>query len=304
MKPINRTLTFLGSLLILPIMMLGGLAIGVLLYWISKTVYLIILFPLLASVLGLKILASYITRLGIHIRILGIAAGLLMGLALYGSYHAASYFNARAEAVASINADLEKEHGRPDSTLASRMLDSYFLEETGYTGFPGFMILKSRSGISFRGFAIYGIPYALNIGPTLTWLYWLMEAAIFLFLLVFGGSIAAGQPFCAYHNAWYGPRKHLGGVPRGKLDEIMRMIRHDNFFPLGSILEEDAAVPSVEVFVQDCENCMESNPRITVEEVTSLAPSAQNQRRLRRSINPAQYAELRNGIRARSTPAG
>jgi hypothetical protein len=140
-------------------------------------------------------------------------------------------------------------------------LDDALEEETGHSGFIGYMLYKANEGVSLGRLSRSS---SFNLGPVLTWLYWLLEFGIILGLTFQKGKKVIGMPFCEACGNRYSGEKHLGGTAPANEPVLLDLIQQKDFMELGKLLEKNAEVPSVEIYFQGCEVCNQSQSRLIV----------------------------------------
>jgi hypothetical protein len=149
-----------------------------------------------------------------------------------------------------------------ENLQATRLFLDYALEEeTGYSGFPGYMLYEAKQGATIgRLFRSNGI----NLGPGLIWLYWLMEFGIILGVTTQKGKKVIGSAFCESCGSWYSGEKHLGGTSASNEHLLLDLIKRRDFIELGNLLEKNAELPSTEIYIKDCEVCNSSQSELIV----------------------------------------
>ena len=76
----------------------------------------------------------------------------------------------------------------------SRVITDYALkEETGHTGFPGYMLYRAKIGISIGKFYSEN---RLQLTGLLAWLYWAAELGLVLYIVKGGVKDYAKAPYC------------------------------------------------------------------------------------------------------------
>jgi hypothetical protein len=140
-------------------------------------------------------------------------------------------------------------------------LDYALEEETGHSGFLGYILYEAKEGATigrlFRSSSI-------NLGPVLTWLYWLLEFGIILGVTIQKGKKVIGMSFCEACGNWYGSEKHLGGTASANEAFLLDLIRQKDFTGLGTLIEKNAELPSLEVYFQGCQVCGKSQSQLVV----------------------------------------
>lgn len=247
------------------VMTLAGILIGVITSIVSNLIYLVFLFPTAIGFLGAMSINRTINKAKIWKTSQGILLGAIMALVIYGAYHYSNYRTFRLQMILLMNAELSEATGEPSDKVANAFTDYALKEETGYSGFIGYIMYTAAQGLSIgKLFRTSDI----NIGPILTWLYWLAEFGIILWITSNAGKIASREPFCEYCNAWYGKEKHVGGVSLQDSARLLQLIDKRDFSELGKTLQKDAGLPSLEVYMRCCETCQTSDALLSLSQIS------------------------------------
>lgn len=241
---------------------LGGLAIGGLTFAISQFIYLVLIFPVAMGLAG-GVVSSFAIRQG-KVRNPSVAAvfGALTGLILYGTAHGGEYIRFKQVTSQEINASI----GQNSMISTERIIDDYLQQETGSTGFVGYLKYSAKQGVTIGEVGRDG--FSLN--ETFTWVYWLIEFAIIegiIFALAYGAS---KNPFCENCENWYSPAKRLGNVSNQVSNNFVELLNNDNFSRAGELLEPLSATstPSLEVQLQSCPACKTGDCVLTIHQAS------------------------------------
>ena len=244
--------------------LVSGVAIGGATAFISKFIYFIVLFPIgmgfaTGSVLGFAVkkgkIRSPITALGL---------GLLGGLVTYGSLMYGQYMNFQKE-TATI---MEREYNVKDKNLANEQINTFLQQETGSSGFVGFLKMAAKEGTSIsKGSS------KLKLNDTFTYLLWLIELGIVGFLAASIPFAAAKEPFNEDGNEWYGEKKLVGSATEESRDELIRLLNIDDMAGASALLSSQADLPTprINVYSQSCAGVPFSDSVITVSYVSTNA---------------------------------
>src|SRR4030067_3411498 len=82
----------LGVLLLALASIVGGSAIGLVVFGISNFVYLIVLFPVAIAIIGIFPIAAAVVKGKVRNPLIATLFGLIMGLSIYGAFHIANYY--------------------------------------------------------------------------------------------------------------------------------------------------------------------------------------------------------------------
>jgi hypothetical protein len=319
-KPSNRTSIVGIALLVLTVVV--GAVIGALVALLSEVIYLVLIFPIFMGVAAGAVLKVAVTQGKVRSPILAGASGLLAGFLMFGALHGVQYFLFRGEARETILEELggmlevhtweadsldeilvseESETNLPDTgaaqlmqDLADHVFDEILVEETGSSGFWGYMLLQASEGVSIG--RVLGSS-EFNLGPTLSWVYWLAEMALAAGIAAYAGWQAAGRPFCEACSRWYGNPEHLGGVEATASDELLGALRLGSMAQTGHLLEGNTDLPSLEVHVQDCGDCPTADSRLSVTRYALNSKGKVTTRQVTAGmISPGQKEELMQAL--------
>jgi hypothetical protein len=149
-----------------------------------------------------------------------------------------------------------------ESLKAGKIIADYvYEEETGRTGFVGYVLFKASQGVligrMFRG-------SALHLNSIFTWLYWILELGVITFIMAYISREISKQPFCENCKTWYTGKRHIGGARLAKELEIRNFIKLHDYAALGNMLEENVDVPGLEFYLQACTTCEKSDSFLTL----------------------------------------
>ena len=248
----NKVRKIFSDVGFLSLSVFGGLITGLAFGAIGSFIYLIFLFPIIMGFIGGYIITEnvkYTKTRNTHFVLL---SSVLTVIILYGAFHYMRYIGLSAITALQVFGDFSDK-----SLEAGKVVVEYAIEkETGYSGFIGYMLFKAQQGVSIG--KIYS-SNKLNLGPVVTWIYWLIEIGVIGFITINVGKQILKKPFCEFCNSWYTEKKHIGGVPAIKEIEILNLIKQKDFASVGARLEENADSPSVELYLQSCTSCDKSN---------------------------------------------
>jgi hypothetical protein len=123
------------------------------------------------------------------------------------------------------------------------------------------MLYRASEGVSISRLSRSS---GLDLGPALTWLYWLTEFGIIFGLTIQKGRTLIGASFCKSCGNWYGMERHLGGTASSNESFLLDIIRQKDFSELGKLIEQNAEAPSLEVYFQGCQVCGKSPSQLVV----------------------------------------
>jgi cation transporter-like permease len=251
-------LLFLAALLIT---IIGGTLTGIAVAVIGSLFYLVFLFPL-----GMGFIGGNIAKLGIRlakIRKMGEAVllSILVAISIYGTYHYAKYIFFQGQMFVQLLPKLTKVSQENKIDAAKVLMDYALIKETGHSGFVGYMLYKAQQGVSLGRFYSSN---PLSLGPVLTWMYWLLEFGIILWVTTSIAKKDAQVPVCEVCGSRLGTEKHLGGTTPANESLMLDLIHRKEFSELGKLIEKTADVPSTELYIRRCEACQKGTSHLMV----------------------------------------
>lgn len=244
--------------LALLVIIAGGALTGLVVGGVGSICYLAFIYPLIMGVAGGKLVTAVTRWAGIRNVRQIILLAVLAAIVVYGSQHYGRYLALLAQA------SLEY-FNNIDLPVTRILVDLAIEEETGYTGFLGYMLLRAQDGLSIGRFYSDS---GLELGPLLTWLYWALEFAGILAIAVYMGKNQPVIPVCETCGKPLGREKHLGGTAPANESLLLDLLRRNDVAELAQLIEKDAGLPSLELYMLRCESCGESSARLTVRRVT------------------------------------
>lgn len=262
-RPDNKS-SILGIFLLLLVTVFGGLILGILLFLVGQFIYIIVLFPAIVAIVGGSVLQKIVKTGKIRITLLAGICGMLMGFIIYGSYLSLSYIAFRYWASITIFEQAPQLYrGLSDSSI-DKTIDQKLKENTGESGFVGYLFSKSRKaiGVMFDYTILAGVlegKGGITFGPFLTWVYWLIELTIIVGFPTYYAIDTASQPFCQIHNQWYGKKQRIGGIPETYKRELLKLLNTGKLATVGEISQSATAIPRIDLNTQKCDICINNN---------------------------------------------
>jgi hypothetical protein len=195
----------------------------------------------------------------------------LSAAVMYGTFHYTRYLGFVVQVSFEMFDGLSEATDEGNLLLAKGFADYALQEETGHSGFVGYMLYRASEGVSISRLTRSS---DLNVGPALTWLYWLIEFGIILGVTIQRGRKLISASFCESCGNWYGKEKHLGGTASANESFLLDLIRQKDFSGLGKLIEQNAEVPSLEVYFQGCQVCGKSQSQLVVRRASQSAKGA------------------------------
>jgi hypothetical protein len=233
-----------------------GLICGVLAYFISNFIYFVVVFPLViggaTTFIYSKLLQMTKVRHSIISAVFGIVTGLSVAVAFYGT----PYLALRSKIIANYQ---EKYH--MDAIRASTAFDSVLIQETGSSGFIGYMKLRASEGDEYTNYLIVNsMPiqlFSFSLKSTGAWLYWLLEIILFTFPVAWLGYGVGKRLFNKSANDWYNLySSQIGSVRLEDKERLLAYFQTNDFSGISHLIVPEGEIkhPVLEIYKQRSNN--------------------------------------------------
>jgi hypothetical protein len=219
----------LGTVILLVLAIVGGLAVGWLYFQVSRFFYLVLLSPVAAGFLLMFIMNIGVSVAKVRNAALAGGFGLLAAFIVVFMHHQQSYDvtfmnEMRAEAEAAGLTDLS------DSTL--RGFSNKFFESEGLpTGLWGFISLEAREGITIAGRR----GGSFKISGWAAWIYYFLELAIVCAIAGIAAASASSEPFDEANEEWYESAKPMLYFPFHDGEKLVQLLSTKRYTEAGTI---------------------------------------------------------------------
>ena len=243
------------------LMMLWGMMTGMIIAIIGSFCYLAFIFPLMMGFAGKNMVDDVMKRGWIRTSRQKVIGAVLMVIAMFATLHYGRYFALQVQTSLELFGDLSHATEQESLAIAKTVVNYGLKEETGRTGFIGYMLYRAETGISLGRFYSDN---RLTLNSFLAWLYWLLEMGIVLWIILGLKSRPQRGPKCEACGSRLGPEKHLGGTSPANEARLLELIERKDMVELGKLIEKDTGLPSLEVYLQKCDACERGVSHITV----------------------------------------
>ena len=259
----TRKPTVLSLLAALLILVIGGGLVGMTVALVGTFFYLVVVFPI-----GMGFAANMAAgpaaraaRLRETRQVL--AVFVLTALVVYGAFHYGRYFIFQLRTWLELaSSDAAQSSGTEINLAVAKVFADYALkEETGHTGFLGYMLYRAKSGISIGKFYSEN---RLSLNGILAWLYWIAEFGLILWIMQGGVKDYKRAPYCEACGKRLGRERHLGGTSPANEPLLLDLLGRQDLTGLGQLLVKDAGLPSVELYMRKCDACGQSSSFLIV----------------------------------------
>lgn len=262
-KP-SGSLPAVGFAKMLAVTTIGALLIGGVAHFIGNFFYLIILFPLAMGFGASMAVTMGITMGKCRNTTAALVVAVLTGALTYGSMHFFDYLSFKSSVAEYFLEEMpQTEDGEVvTEEMTSVMVNAMLAEETGSTGFIGFMKFSAKQGVSIGKAGRNGA----NIGEVGTWIYYLIEFGAIIFFACTGAA-AAKSPFCESCEEWY-DEEALTHLEDGSGYDVIEALKNEDVADISSKLQITTEAPCIRVKGSICAKCNQSDAVLTLEEVT------------------------------------
>ena len=247
----NRNLR--AAILIL-VTLAGGAVAGAVLGSLAGTVYLVIVYPVVAAIAVGFIGRAAVAALKLDSPRLASVAGGLSGLMVMAGILVVTYQIERAWVVE----ELTGKRAVSDATL-DRVVDDYMGERTGgVTNWRAPLELRLVSGVAITG------GFTLDLGDGLNGVILLLELLSASFL---GSRLVrerASEPFCDHCDGWYS-RRVIGTAPLGSKASLISELGSDQFHRVGRHLDPPTSRHPLKLHGWFCDTCDKSDVTFELE---------------------------------------
>ena len=240
---------------------LAGVLAGIIAAIFSQLIYMVLVFPLLMGFAGGRVITGGIQMAKIRKAPQMILLALVAAITIYGTYHYGRYIALQIETSFTMFPGFSEATADKHLSAAKALVDYALKKETGLSGFAGYMLFKAKEGVSIGRWYHSD---RLNLGPVLTWGYWVLEFGMIFYVTFLTGKNLINRAFCEYCGNWYGRERHLGGTRMANKSALTGLIEQKDFIQIGRLLDEDAGLPSLELYWQGCEVCKKSRSQLVV----------------------------------------
>ena len=258
LSPVKANLPFLAAILI---SITGGALVGIITALVGSFLYIVLLFPLGMGTVGGSIVTTTIKWAKLRKSKQLVILSLLTAFAMYGTYHYGRYVALQSQTFLELSSR-QAENTSPISAGGAKfILDYALLKATGHSGFLGYMLYKAQQGVSLSRLVSGS---HTNLGPFFTWIYWLLEFGLIVWVIVNTGRKEILIPVCEVCGSRFGKEQHLGGTSPANESLMMELIHRREFSELVKLIDKNADVPSTELYLQRCGTCGKGNSYVTV----------------------------------------
>jgi hypothetical protein len=243
------------------LVVVGGFIVGFGVGVFSHLIYIVFLFPFVMGINSGKMIVDAIRRAKVRKTSQLVFLSVLSAVVIYGAFHYTRYLGFQVTASMEIFSGLDEGSQTGNLQVTNAFLDYALKEETGHSGFLGYMLYEAKQGISIGRLSRSS---STNLGPALTWLYWLLEFGVILGLTIQQGKKVMARSFCEACGNWYGSEKHLGGTASANEPVLLDLLQKKDFSGLGKLIEKNAEVPSLELYLHGCQVCGKSQSQLMV----------------------------------------
>jgi hypothetical protein len=227
---------FGGVILLLLIAVASGLIVGGILWAVDNylSLYLVVLFPLLAAAIVGGILTLLVRGVKIRSPLLAGLIGLIGGLLIYATYHYATYYVSFRNAVR----DSLVESGAKSVSDAEldELINEQLQVDFGDTGFVGYLKLAAQDGITITRTTSISSESGIELKDNVLLGYWGLEWLLVALGVAVATGRAANDPFDEKAGTWYGPPMLVAMTDKKSRKEFLKALKAGDYAKAGSFL--------------------------------------------------------------------
>jgi hypothetical protein len=246
----------LGTILLVGGSIIIGLLIGAIAYFISNFIYYIFVFSLAVGILTMfayyKLLQFSKVRHSIIAAFIGLVTGVFVALAFYGT----PYLITRNDYI-----NLAKQNNHISTVKASADFNIMLLNETGSSGFWGYLKLRAKEGDKYTNYLMEnGLPiheFSFTLKSNWAWLYWFFELVFFSVPTAYIGFEVGTRFFNDAANDWYNPiPREICAMPLNNKEKLLILLKECKLHEISelSVSEDDITHPKIEIYEQHSNN--------------------------------------------------
>ncbi len=228
----SNKIPFWGLVLLFLCATIGAIAIGTLAFGVSRTVYLVVLFPLLMGLAGGCLNLWAIGRGKIRNPGIATMSGLLTGLVIYGVFLYGGYLLYRSEKIGWAEGASPTEKAE-----VSADLDRSIVDNTGYSGFLGYLHQQSKNGVVIVGKKTSDSP-PITVKDRGVWLNWVLELFTICGITTLMSRWRVSAPFSETTDRWFNRADRLGTIAKSDINQARHVLdegRLEDFIALVQI---------------------------------------------------------------------
>jgi hypothetical protein len=281
-----------GVLLVIITALLGGWLSGIAMILLFRATRYLIAPAVVGGFVGVILLSIAIWQGRVRDVLLNSLFAVVMGIVIYGTFQADQYWDFRQ----SLANDIQSQLGDLDQGTVDTIIDEYLIDETGSTGFIGYVRHLLKYGVTVSRMGVFS--RQTSTGETL--LYVVIDILLVLGVLVLGTIMATRRAFCDHCKRYYGRMsiswtagmEILGRVARKSATDFLNLIEANQYGQAHKLIERKQFLTScLEIQIERCKTCDHTPITLTAMQTGGLLS---NRRKVvyRQNISPQQYRQL------------
>jgi hypothetical protein len=270
----------------------GGIVSGIAIFITTRLINLLTLNVILGALVGFFLLRWIIDYTKLRDRLIAITFAVLMGIIAYATYQAGEYIAFRLEFYNTIMASGDS----VDRAFVDQYLDSFLLEETGSSGFVGYIKYALKYGFTITS-TTNPIPRDVTGGGVL--FYWGLDFAMLIGVLGLSAWLSTSRSFCENCQKFYGGfgggwkvGEPLGSVPSKMSKEFLSKTKSGDVREVVALIEPKGS-DGLELFVERCDTCDTSPIKLIGIQAGGILYNNARRVTLKHEISREQYNEIK-----------
>lgn len=288
----SNTIPAAGILFLLALLVFGA-GLGVLTFFVSKLVYLVILFPILLG-FACGFIAQTAVKIGkVRSPIVAAVFTVLMVLIMYGTVRMCEYLDFKQQ----LRTMIVEEYGETDQALIDEFENAVLEDETGQTGLLGFVAYEAKEGESFTRLSDTDGSSGISISGVGAYIYWFIEILIIAGIALSMVIKQARTPFCETCDRWYGGDYYFGALPMSEKETVKAAFESGVFSPITKQLHKSANLPAIGFYLNICPQCQTSDAVFTAKLLSVGSKGKINESKFKEAVIPMNTArELERAV--------
>jgi hypothetical protein len=293
--------SLMGLLLLVLTTIFGGAILGAVVALVAHFFYLVVLFPILMGLIGAFLITTVVQRGAVRSPLLAGLFGLLIGLVIYGTYRYGEYFDAQRQ----FFEGAREEYSQVTEAEAAQALDQFLLEETGSSGFLGYVLYDAKQGVTISKVGSSSSSSGITFSGAGAWIYWGVELLIIAGIAYAASRAAAAEPYCEDCHAWYGKERWIGVADKKLSKDIKTALKNGNFAQVrAAFVATDLPLPRLALTYRRCEHCTTANPVVILRQYTkSGRNNVATKQLMKGTVTPTEYMDMTGQALGTEPPA-
>jgi hypothetical protein len=281
-----------GIVLLAAAALIGGVGLGLIVHFVARQIYLIILFPIFLGLAAGFIVAVAAQAGKVRAPLIAGLFGVILVAILYGVYWYADYYLLfRGD----LRDEIEQSFGEITDEEYQQFEDTALDVETGSKGFVGYIKLTAQEGITLTR-ATSSSDSGLTLKDMIAYIYWAVEFLIMAYLGFIGAYRSGQQPFSEETGQWFGKPTYVGTLNPVSIPALVEHLQQGQLEQAGALLSPIASQPPrYDIVVYDT-GAPGADVMLALQALTVNRSNVEAKDRQRWMLPQAEFERLKRGI--------